>query len=135
MFSTKKANGTIRTPVDDLCELTKVIKWFHYPVPRIQDIFERLKNYSLFTKIDISVQYYCFHLDKESSWYCILVTPFCKYRCNIPPMGLANSPKWTQATMEELFYDILHNVEICWTTFVFSAQPGGTIICTSLTRL
>ena len=111
MFATKKANGTIRT-VDDLRELNKAIKRVHYPLPKIQDIFERQRNYKFFTKVDISMQYYCFHLDEESSWYCVLVTPFGKFRRKVLPMGLANSPDWAQATMEELFQDIKHKVEI-----------------------
>ena len=111
MFATKKANGTIRT-VDDLRELNKAIKRVHYPLPKIQDIFERRRNYAFFSKIDISMQYYCFHLDEASSWYCVLVTPFGKYRRKVLPMGLANSPDWAQATMEELFQDMAQDLEI-----------------------
>lgn len=111
MFATKKSNGTIRT-VDDLRKLNAAIKRVHYTLPRMQDIFERRRNYLFFTKIDISMQYYCFHLDEESSWYCILVTPFGKYRRTVLPMGLANSPDWAQATMEEIFSDMLHQVEV-----------------------
>ena len=111
MFATKKSNGTIRT-VDDLRKLNAAIKRVHYPLPKIQDIFERRRNYQFFTKIDISMQYYCFHLDEESSWYCVLVTPFGKYRRKVLPMGLANSPDWAQATMEEIFRDMLHKVEV-----------------------
>lgn len=111
MFATKKANGTIRT-VDDLRKLNAAIKRVHYTLPKIQDIFERRRNYLFFTKIDISMQYYCFHLDEQSSWYCVLVTPFGKYRRKVLPMGLANSPDWAQATMEEIFKDMLHKVEV-----------------------
>lgn len=64
------------------------------------------------TKIDISMQYYCLLLDEESSWYCVLVTPFGKYRRKVLPMGLSNSPDWAQATMEEIFHDMLHEIEV-----------------------
>jgi transposase InsO family protein len=64
------------------------------------------------TKIDISMQYYCLMLDEESSWYCVLVTPFGKYRRKVLPMGLSNSPDWAQATMEEIFHDMLHEIEV-----------------------
>ena len=111
MFATKKADGSIRT-VDDMRQLNKVIQRVHYPLPRIQDIFERRRNYQYFTKIDISMQYYCFYLDEESSWYCVLVTPFGKYRRKVLPMGLANSPDWAQATMEGIFADMRSDIEI-----------------------
>ncbi len=68
MFATKKASGIIQTG-DDFRELNKVIKRVHYPLPKIQDFVKRRHNYHFFTKIDISMKYYCFHLDKESSWY------------------------------------------------------------------
>ncbi len=111
MFATKKSNGTIRT-VDDLRELNKVIKQVYFPLPRIQDIFERRRDCKFFTKIDISIQYYCFHLNDESSWYCVLVTIFWKYCRKVLPIGLADSPDWARATMEALFSDMLHDLEI-----------------------
>ncbi|KAG7345950.1 reverse transcriptase RNA-dependent DNA polymerase [Nitzschia inconspicua] len=111
MFATKKSDGSIRT-VDDLRQLNKVIKRVHYILPKIQDIFERRKGYRFLTKLDISMQYYCFHLDEESSWYCVIVTPFGKFRRLVLPMGLANSPDWAQATIEEVLHDVLADIEI-----------------------
>ncbi|KAG7372944.1 reverse transcriptase RNA-dependent DNA polymerase [Nitzschia inconspicua] len=57
-------------------------------------------------------KYYCFHLDEQSSWYCVIVTPFGKFRRLVLPMGLANSPDWAQATMEEVLQDVLSDIEI-----------------------
>ncbi|KAG7345279.1 reverse transcriptase RNA-dependent DNA polymerase [Nitzschia inconspicua] len=111
MFATKKSDGSIRT-VDDLRQLNKVIKRVHYTLPKIRDIFERRKGYRFLTKLDISMQYYCFHLDEQSSWYCVIVTPFGKFRRLVLPMGLANSPDWAQATMEEVLQDVLQDIEI-----------------------
>ncbi len=87
MLATKKADGSIRA-VDDMRQLNRAIKRIYYPLPRMQDIFERRRNYKCFTKIDVSMQYYCFHLDEVLSWYCILVTPFGKYRRTVLPWGL-----------------------------------------------
>ncbi|KAG7345551.1 reverse transcriptase RNA-dependent DNA polymerase [Nitzschia inconspicua] len=111
MFATKKSDGSIRT-VDDLRQLNKVIKRVHYTLPKIRDIFERRKGYHFLTKLDISMQYYCFHLEEQSSWYCVIVTPFGKFRRLVLPMGLANSPDWAQATMEEVLQDVLSDIEI-----------------------
>ena len=110
MFAVKKSDGSIRT-VDDLRALNKCIVRVHYPLPKIQNIFERRRGYKYMTKIDISMQYYCLQLDEASSWYCVLVTPFGKFRRTVLPMGLANSPDWAQATMEEIFHDMLPEIE------------------------
>ena len=48
----------------------------------------------------------------DSTWLCVIVTPFGKYRYLRLPMGLVNSPAWAQAAMEELFKDMLNEIEI-----------------------
>jgi hypothetical protein len=51
-----------------------------YVLPKIQDIFPRHRNYKFFTKIDLSMQYYSFVLDGESSWlWCVFITIYGKY--------------------------------------------------------
>ena len=64
------------------------------------------------TKLDIAMQFPTFCLDEESSWLCVIVTPFGKYRYKKLPMGLVNSPAWAQSSMEELFQDMMHEIEI-----------------------
>lgn len=111
MFIRPKKDGRIRT-IADFRQLNAVIKRKPYPLPRIQDIFWRRRNYRFLSKLDISMQYYCFHLTEASSWLCILVTPFGKFRMKVLPMGLTNSPDWAQAAMERIFNDMLHEIEV-----------------------
>ena len=77
----------------------------------MKDIFKRHATYKYFTKLNISMQYYTFKLYKESSLMCVLVTPFGKYQRTRVLMGLKPSADWAQATMEEVFNDILHLIE------------------------
>ena len=102
MMAIPKKNGTIRT-VDDLRELNKVLKRKSYPLPKIQDIFHRRQGYKYVTIVDITNCYYTYVLDEESSWLCVLVTPFGKYRRKRLPQGLSQSPDWAQAAIEEVF--------------------------------
>jgi hypothetical protein len=95
----KKDGKTIRT-IDDFRELNKQMKRKTYPLPKIQDIFHRRKGYKFASQLDLTKMYYTFELDEDSSWLCILVTPFGKYRRKRLPMGLKQSPDWAQAALE-----------------------------------
>lgn len=111
LFAVPKKQNEIRT-VHDLRQLNKWVVRKQYPLPRIQDIFHRRRKYKLMSKLDISMQYYTFVLDEESTWLCVFVTPFGKYRYLRLPMGLNQSPDWAQATMEKIFQDMMDEIEI-----------------------
>jgi len=74
-----KKDGRFRW-IGDFREINKCIKHHIYPLPRIADI-------QYFSKLDISMQYYTFKLDKPSKKLCVINTPFDLYRYNCLPMG------------------------------------------------
>lgn len=111
-FIRPKKDGTIRT-IEDFRELNKRIKRTRFLIPEIRDILERSRKYNFLTKIDISMCYYTLELDEESKKYCVIVTPFGKYRRTVLPQGLKPCADWTQATMIEVFHDMWpHDIEI-----------------------
>ena len=111
MFIQPKKDETVRT-LADFRELNKCIIRMPFILPKPQDIFMRRRGYVFMTKLDISMQYYTFMLEEESTYLCVIVTPWGKYRYLRLPMGLTTSPDWAQAAMEELFQDMLHEIEI-----------------------
>ena len=102
MFIIPKPDGSCRL-IADFRELNKVTKQLHYPLPKIQDIFHRRRNFKYVTLLDVSMQFHTFLLEKESQEKCVIVTPFGKFKYLRLPMGFLNSPSWAQAAMDELF--------------------------------
>lgn len=105
-FIIKKKDDRVRW-VSDFRELNKVIKRKPYPMPKIYDIMLHRAGYKFFTKIDVSMQFYCFELDEQSSNYCTIVTSgFGVYRYKRLPMGVKISPDIAQSIMEEALQGI-----------------------------
>jgi hypothetical protein len=106
-FIIPKSNNTVRW-VSDFRELNKHLERPQYPVPKIQDIMLKQRGYSHFTKIDLSMMFYCFEMDEESKELCTITTPFGKYQYNRVPMGIKVSPDFAQSMIKK----ILHGLDI-----------------------
>jgi hypothetical protein len=92
--------------ISDLRQSNKVIRCKQYPLLIIMDILRKHSGYMFFKKLDVSMQYYVFELDKESQDLCTIITPFGKYKYLTLLMGLKCSPDIAQAAMENVLSDI-----------------------------
>jgi hypothetical protein len=70
------------------------------------DVLRKRSGYKFYTKLDVSMQYDMFELDKESQDLCIIIIPSGKNKYLRFPMGVTCFPDIAQAAMENVFSDI-----------------------------
>jgi len=104
-FIIPKKDGTVRW-VSDFRELNKIIQRKVYPLPHINSILRKRKGYNWFTKLDISMQFYAFELDKSSSNLCAISSPYGNYKYLRAPTGVKQTPDFAQQIMEHVLRDI-----------------------------
>jgi hypothetical protein len=89
-FIIPKKDGCVHW-VSDFCGLNKATKQKVYPIPIISDVLCCQRGYKYLTKIDLSMQYYCFELDDASKELCTIATPFSLHHYRRLPMGVNQS--------------------------------------------
>ena len=77
-----------------------------FPMPKLSDILMERQEYSHFTKIYLSMMFYCFKLDKEIQKICVITTEHGYYAYTRLPMGVKVSPDVVQQHMTDILQGI-----------------------------
>src|SRR5687768_8411617 len=101
MITVSKPDGSLRS-LADLRELKKWIRRYPFPIPKIQDMLQKLEGFMWATSLDFIMGYYHIMLTPNASRLCTVVLPRGKYEYLRLPMGLCNSPDIFQEKMSEL---------------------------------
>ena len=101
MFTISKPDGSLRS-LADLGELNKRIRRHPFPIPKIQDMLQRLEGFMWATSLDLNMGYYHILLTPKASRLYTVVLPWDKYVYLRFPMGLYNSPDIFQEKVSEL---------------------------------
>ena len=104
-FVQRKKTGDPRI-LTDFRRLNAQLKRKPFPLPKINDLLQRLSGFKYATALDLSMGYYHIPLDEESSKLCTTILPWGKYRYRRLPMGIKNSPDIFQAIMQDLLGDL-----------------------------
>jgi hypothetical protein len=72
----------------------------------MSDLLQKLEGFTWATALDLSMGYYHIVLDKESSYLCTMIVPWCKYCYCRLPMGLNGSPHIFQAIINNIMGDL-----------------------------
>ena len=102
MLFTGKKDGTLRPCIDFRPTNAKTRK-NRYPLPRIDELQDRLLNAKWFTALDIRDAYYRVRMKEGEEWKTAFRTRWGLYEYQVMPFGLTNAP----ATFQELINDTL----------------------------
>jgi len=105
-FLVPKADGGWRMVVDYRGLNNATIK-DSYPLPHADDLFHRMRNAKVFSKIDLKSGFYQIPLAKEDWYKTAFRTSRGLFEYTVVPMGLCNAPATFMRLMNNIFKDMI----------------------------
>ncbi|KAI2660465.1 Transposon Tf2-6 polyprotein [Labeo rohita] len=106
-FFVKKKDGGLR-PCIDYRALNDLTIKYRYPLPLVPSALEQLRSAKIFTKLDLRSAYNLIRIRSGDEWKTAFSTTSGHYEYLVMPFGLANSPSYFQAFVNEVFRDMLN---------------------------
>jgi len=91
-----------RRPVIDYRKLNDITIKDGYPLPRIDEILERLHGDKIFSKFDLKNGYNLLRVKPEDVWKTAFMTPDGPFVMNVMAFGFANAPAYFQRWMTDI---------------------------------
>jgi hypothetical protein len=102
----KKKDGTLILCIDFRL-LNKVTVKNKYHLPRIDDLFDQLKDANIFSKIDLRSGYHQVRIKEEDINKNAFKTRYGHYEFTVVPFGLSNAPVVFMCLMNGVFREYL----------------------------
>jgi hypothetical protein len=108
-----KKDGTLRICVDYKA-LNKATMKNRYPLPRIDDLFDRLSGAKVFSRIDLRSGYYQINIAKGDEEKTACRTRYGSYEFLMMPFGLSNAPATFCTFMNDIFREWLDDFVVVY---------------------
>ncbi|GJP33550.1 hypothetical protein CLOM_g18077 [Closterium sp. NIES-68] len=105
LFVNKKGGG-LRMCVDYRA-LNKITIKNRYPLPRIEDLFDRLQGAQWFSALDLAQGYHQLRITKEDVPKTAFRSPFGHFQWRVLSFGLTNAPASFQRAMNDVFREAI----------------------------
>ncbi|GBN40108.1 Transposon Ty3-I Gag-Pol polyprotein [Araneus ventricosus] len=101
-----KKDGSYR-PCGDYRQLNAQTIPDRYPIPRLEDFHQILKETKIFSKIDLFKAYFQIPIEEDHKCKTAIITPFGLYEFNVISFGLKNAP----ATFQRFIHEVLRGLD------------------------
>ena len=91
-----------------------------HPLPKIDEMYAKLKGAKVFSTIDLRSGYHHIALGKDSRAKTAFVTPFGKYKFLMVPFGLAQAPAYFQLLMNKVLEGLSYAMTYLDDIIIFS---------------
>src|SRR5262249_2447140 len=109
----KKKDSSMR-PCIDYIELNRVTIKNKYPLPRIDDLFDQLREAKVFSRIDLKSGYHTIRIKVEDVLRTAFRIRYGHYEFLVMPFGLTNAPTVFMDLMNRVFRPLL---DVCVIVF------------------
>ena len=109
----KKKNGKLRMCID-YRGINKITVKNNYPLPKIDELLDRLHGAKVFSKLDLSSGYYQVKIAEEDIEKTAFCTRYGLFEFRVLPFGLTGAPSTFMSLMNRVFYDYLDKFVIVY---------------------